>query len=70
MFIENALNPITSAPAERNVSPLAGRPTYVSLRWSEEDLLAVLRFYKHLAPLGRSDTTVRALATDHRLLTH
>jgi len=73
MFIENALNPITSAPAERNVSPLAGRPTYVSLRWSEEDLLAVLRFYKHLAPLGRkwhhgARTGYWPPTTDHWLL--
>jgi hypothetical protein len=37
MFIESATNPITRAPAERNISGNGTwGPTHVSLRWSEE----------------------------------
>jgi hypothetical protein len=42
MFIDSATNSITRAPAERNVSANGTWwPTYVSLRWSEENLLEV-----------------------------
>jgi hypothetical protein len=43
MFIETALNPIIRAPAERNRFLVGREIEYVSLRWSEEILLAVTR---------------------------
>jgi hypothetical protein len=43
MFIDNPLNPINRAPAERNVPTLAGGLNDVSLRWSEQNLLTAVR---------------------------
>ena len=49
--------PNIRAPAERNVSDKwYARPTYVSLRWSEEKSLGGRAFYKHLAPNGAKAT--------------
>ena len=58
MFIDAALTPITRAPSERNVSHL-GRETgggFASLERGES--FGGRAFYKHLAPLGRSDNNV------------
>ena len=47
MFIEKAINPRTRAPEERNVSgDERCEIGYISLRWSEENLLELV-FYKH-----------------------
>jgi hypothetical protein len=37
---------------------LAGRPTYVSLRWSEEKSFGGRAFYKHLAPNGAKSNNI------------
>jgi hypothetical protein len=62
MFIDNAINAISGARAERNVSCNgASDRLRVSLRWSEKKSLAFVRFYKHLAPIGRSQQCSVAL---------
>jgi hypothetical protein len=55
MSIDNALNPITCAPAERNVSHI-GRETDLCFAPLERgESFGGRAFYKHLAPLGRSN---------------
>ena len=51
MFYRKRYDPMTRAPAERNVS--GDGPcdrNQVSFRWSEENLFDGRAFYKHLAP--------------------
>jgi hypothetical protein len=56
MFIANAINSISGAPAERNVSGMVRETdVHVSLRWSEKKSFG-RAVYEHLAPNGAKAT--------------
>ena len=61
MFIDTALNPMGRAPAERNNFHI-GRDTGLCFAPLERgESFGGRAFYKHLAPLGRSDKNVLLL---------
>jgi hypothetical protein len=55
MFIENALDPITRAPAERNDSHIDRETDVCFAPLERGGSLGGRTFYKHLAPLGRNE---------------
>jgi hypothetical protein len=52
MFIDNALNRKTRAPAERNVSHIAQETALGFARLERGESFGRYAFYKHLAPNG------------------
>jgi hypothetical protein len=52
MFIDNALNPITRAPAERNVSHIGPETDSCFAPLERGKSYGGRAFYKHLAPNG------------------
>jgi hypothetical protein len=58
MFIENALNPITRAPAERNVSHIDPQTDLCFAPLERGEFSRSRAFYEHLAPLGRCANNV------------
>jgi hypothetical protein len=59
MSIENALNPIIRAPAERNISPHWRETGLYFAPLERGEAFGGRAFYKHLAPLGRSNNRAR-----------
>jgi hypothetical protein len=53
MFIDSADRTVVGAPAERNVLLVECSETYISLRWSERNVL-LGGVYKHSVPTGLS----------------
>jgi hypothetical protein len=52
MFIDNAMNSIVGAPAERNVLAMVRAPTSGFAPLEREEIFSGRAFYKHLAPNG------------------
>jgi len=58
MFIDNPLNLVTRAPAERNVPDISRKTNPCFAPLEREKSFDGRALYKHLAPLGRRATNV------------